>query len=69
MTKSPIEQSPYLTTKEAADFLRLKPRTLENMRWVGGGPQYHKHGGRVLYHIDELRRWSEARAYCSTSGE
>lgn len=61
-------ESPYLTTDEAADYLRLKRRTLDNMRWTGGGPKYHKHGGRVLYHRDELTRWSKAREYSSTSG-
>ena len=32
MSQSDVE-SPYLTTTEAAQFLRLKERTLNNMRW------------------------------------
>ncbi|NNC38416.1 MAG: DNA-binding protein [Acidimicrobiales bacterium] len=50
--------SPYLTTAEAALFLRLKERTLNNMRWRGEGPHYRKHGGRVIYHKRDLEGWS-----------
>lgn len=50
--------SPYKTVDEAAEYLRLNPRTLNNMRCAGKGPCFHKHGRRVLYHIDELARWS-----------
>ena len=50
--------SPYKTVEEAAEYLRLNPRTLNNMRCAGKGPCFHKHGRRVLYHIDELARWS-----------
>jgi Helix-turn-helix domain len=54
------ERSPYLTVYETAERLRLKPRTLENMRQRGTGPIYGKHGGRVVYHRDDLDAWSEA---------
>ncbi len=50
--------SPYKTVDEAAEYLRLNPRTLNNMRCAGKGPCFHKHGRRVLYHVDELIRWS-----------
>ncbi len=50
--------SPYKTVVEAAEYLRLNPRTLNNMRCAGKGPSFHKHGRRVLYHIDELVKWS-----------
>ena len=56
-------QSPFLTVAEASAFLRLKKRTLDNMRWMGTGPNFRKHGGRVYYHFDELKEWSlETRA-------
>jgi hypothetical protein len=58
-----IHQNPFLNVKEAGAFLRLKKRTLDNMRWMGTGPNFRKHGGRVYYHIDELKEWSlETRA-------
>lgn len=56
--KKPTIDSPYKTVDEAAVYLRLNPRTLNNMRSAGKGPSFHKHGRRVLYHIDELVRWS-----------
>jgi Helix-turn-helix domain len=56
-------KNPFLTVKEAGDYLRLKKRTLDNMRWMGTGPSFRKHGGRIFYHLDELKEWSlETRA-------
>ena len=48
-------QSPFLNVREAGVFLRLGKRTLDNMRWMGTGPNFRKHGGRVYYHFDELK--------------
>ncbi len=58
---------PFLTTPEAAHFLKLKPNTLEKMRVYGGGPQYRKHGRHVVYHIDDLTTWSDMRKKDSTA--
>lgn len=66
-TRLGTEDSPYVSVEEAAAYLRLKRRTLDNMRWIGGGPKYRKHGGRVFYHRDDLKAWSESRAFKSTS--
>ena len=30
----------YLTNDEAAEYLRLSPRTLEKQRVIGGGPRF-----------------------------
>ncbi len=51
-------KTPFLLLAEAAAFLRLYPRTLDNMRQRGTGPLYSKHGGRVVYHRDDLIAWS-----------
>ncbi|WP_291078157.1 helix-turn-helix domain-containing protein [Hyphomonas sp.] len=51
-------ESPYLTAAEAATFLRLEERTLNNMRWRGEGPHWRKHGGKVIYHRLDLEGWS-----------
>lgn len=56
-----------LTTTEAAAYLRLSPRTLENWRWRGGGPRFRKLGDRVLYAQGDLDRWQEVRERTSTS--
>lgn len=58
MPKTPMT-SPYLTLSEAAAFLRLAPRTLDNMRQRGTGPLYGKHGGRVRYHHEDLVAWAD----------
>jgi Helix-turn-helix domain len=50
--------SPFLTVEEAATYLRLKKRTLDNMRWMGTGPRFRKHGGRIFYELGELKEWS-----------
>jgi hypothetical protein len=57
----------FLTTVEAASFLRLSPRTLEKQRVLGGGPQFRKFGARVLYAASDLRSWADSRAYGMTS--
>ena len=54
--------SPFLNTEEAAQFVRLNKRTLENMRLYGNGPAFRKHGNRVYYHIDDLNGWSSERS-------
>lgn len=56
-------ENPFLTVVEAAAFLRLTRAALDRYRWSGGGPKYRKHGGRVLYHKDDLIAWSESRQY------
>ena len=60
-------ENPFLTVREAADFLRLKKHTLDNMRWMGTGPRFRKHGGRIYYHLDELKEWSLNSRRNSTS--
>ncbi|WP_373791887.1 helix-turn-helix domain-containing protein, partial [Delftia acidovorans] len=44
----------YLTNDEAAEYLRLSPRTLENQRVLGGGPKFRKFGRRVMYAVADL---------------
>ncbi|KCZ54879.1 MULTISPECIES: helix-turn-helix domain-containing protein [Hyphomonas] len=53
-----IGESPFLTTKEAARFLRVSERTLQNWRYASLGPVYRKHVGVVVYHVDDLLRFS-----------
>lgn len=50
--------SPFRTPKEAAAFLRIRERTLLNMRYRKAGPRFRKHGGKVIYHVKDLRAWS-----------
>jgi DNA-binding transcriptional MerR regulator len=51
--------SPFMTIDETAELLRVHRRTLDNHRWKQTGPPYRRHGGRILYHREEVLRWSE----------
>ena len=61
----------FLTTPEAAEVLRLSPRTLERMRVAGNGPRFMKAGrgtrSRVLYKLEDLTSWLEGGVFQSTS--
>ena len=57
----------YLTNDEAAEFLRLSPRTLEKQRVIGGGPRFRKFGRRVMYAVVDLEAWADARSFEMTS--
>jgi len=61
-------KSQLLTTAEAAEYLRLKPHTLENMRWQGTGPFFLKLGGRVFYRRSDLKQWCDQARRRSSSG-
>ena len=39
-TTAAAQPQRYLTNDEAADYLRLSPRTLEKQRVLGGGPKF-----------------------------
>ena len=54
--------------KEAADYLRISPKTLQKWRCVGGGPEYRLVGGRrVVYIIQDLRSFLNLRIRHNTS--
>ena len=53
--------SPFLTIAEAALLLRVNRRTLDNLRWQNDGPPFRRHGGRIIYHRDEVLAWSKQR--------
>lgn len=56
-----------LTTSEAAEVLRISPRTLEGWRVSGNGPRFRKIGARVLYARADLLAFTEAAARGSTA--
>lgn len=50
--------SPWFTPRDAADYVGLKVRGLEDMRMRGTGPKFHKVNDRVVrYHIRDLDAW------------
>ena len=44
-----------ICTKEAARFLGIAPKTLEQWRWKGIGPAFHKMRRAVRYQPGDLR--------------
>jgi len=54
-------KSPFRIESEAAEILGLSLRSLMNNRYAGKGHPYRKHGGRVVYHIDDLKIHRAAR--------
>ena len=51
--------SPFLSTEQAAFYLGLSPRKLQQMRREGSGPRFRRHSRYVRYHIDDLDDWSK----------
>jgi predicted DNA-binding transcriptional regulator AlpA len=67
----PRSASGLMTSPEAAEYLRLSPRTLEGMRVDGTGPKYFKVGpgrrAKVVYRTADLEAWIMQFQYGSTS--
>ena len=51
--------SPFLSTEQAAFYLGLSPRRLQQMRAAACGPAFRRHSRFIRYHIDDLDAWSE----------
>ena len=64
---TPPQPQRYLTNDEAAEYLRLSPRTLEKQRVIGGGPKFRKFGRRVMYAVADLDSWADERSFEATS--
>lgn len=64
---TPAQPQRYLTNDEAAEYLRLSPRTLEKQRVIGGGPRFRKFGRRVMYAMSDLNDWAADRSFETTS--
>jgi hypothetical protein len=60
--------SPFLTTQQAAFYLGLSPRTLQEYRTAGTGPRFRRHSRRISYHIDDLDGWSKSVAEAGSHG-
>ncbi|MCI4660339.1 MAG: helix-turn-helix domain-containing protein [Neomegalonema sp.] len=58
----------HLTQKQLAERWRMSPRTLEQWRWRGVGPKYLKLGGRVLYRVEDVVSFENARQHSNTAG-
>lgn len=51
--------SPFLNTQQAAHYMCVSERLLEEMRRDGKGPRFRKHGRHIRYRISDLDAYSE----------
>jgi excisionase family DNA binding protein len=56
-----------MTTSQAADYMELKPSTLEVWRVYGKGPRFMKLGKAVRYRMEDLNAFLEESVKSSTS--
>lgn len=61
-------QTPYLTTKEAAQRLKLSTRMLENYRRSGDGPAFMTFGRAVRYDAADIDAFAASRKCTSHGG-
>ncbi len=54
--------SPFLTPQQAAFYLGVSTRTLQEYRTAHTGPRFRRHCRRIRYHIDDLDAWSRGLA-------
>ena len=58
---NPSQSSPWFTPKDAATYLRMSYRALEDMRARGEGPKFAKVGTRLVrYHRSDLDAWLQS---------
>lgn len=50
--------TPFLSPEQAAFYLGMSTRTLQEYRSTGTGPRFRRHGRHIRYHIDDLDAWS-----------
>ncbi len=46
---------------------RISVKTLANWRTKGGGPEYTKIGGKIMYTLAAIVEWERRRTYGSTA--
>ncbi|MDG2531031.1 helix-turn-helix domain-containing protein [Caulobacter endophyticus] len=72
LSKSTAEVRPFalsgnlLTTAQAAEFLSMSQRTLEDWRLRGGGPRFRKLGRSVRYAPVDLQDFLDRAVYSNT---
>lgn len=54
--------SPFLSPEQAAYYLGVSTRTLQQHRSSGSGPRFRRHCRHIRYHIDDLDAWSKGVA-------
>lgn len=55
----PMANSPYVDVAGVAAYLRVTIHAVWAWRRRGMLPPAYKFGSRVLWHVDEIKRWAE----------
>ena len=50
----------FIDTKQLAKRWGKNPHALSNLRRKGGGPNYYKIGGKILYDLAEIKQLEES---------
>ena len=58
----------YLRTESAAEYVGRSKSNMEKLRCNGKGPAFIKHGGIVIYDINDLDSWLAERKTFHTHG-
>jgi hypothetical protein len=66
-TERDRENRELLRERDAARYLNVAPKTLQNLRWKGGGPTYVKFTKLVRYRRCDLDAFIESGVRNSTS--
>ena len=61
------DESGFLNTRRAADYLGLSHRTLDGYRVSDAGPAFHRFGNRVRYRRSDLDAWAAERRATTTA--
>ena len=56
-----MDDQAYMSTKEAAKFLKLSHRTLQSYRSSGKGPRFGRFGKAIRYRRSRLAEWAAER--------
>lgn len=58
----------FLTPEELVQRYKgtISVKTLANWRTKGGGPEYTKIGGKIMYSLDAVLAWERRRTFDST---
>ena len=59
----------HMTNKQAAAYLGISPRTLEDWRLTGFGPRFVKLGRRVFYRLQDLAEFVHDCVRLNTGGK
>lgn len=62
----------FVDTAALARLLKILPQSVRRWRMTGAGPRFVRLGGpkgRVVYELDEVKAWIQARTFTSTAAE